>query len=102
MTRYCGYSADTGGGDVDNDNGRHDRGARVAVGDIEEDLDEWIACRRVNNVKYATESEAEGDDHNETESPINGSSPHDGSWKDDGRILDFLGHFGQVSIALLL
>jgi hypothetical protein len=84
--------ANTGRRDVNNDDGRHYRGARVTVGRVEEDLDEWIPSGRCENGGGITQCKAEGDGHDESQCAIDGSRSHNGPRKYNGSIFDFLSH----------
>ena len=85
-------SADTGRRDVNDDDGRHYRGARVIVGGVEEDLDEWIASGRCDDGGEVAQCKAEGDGHDESQRTIDGSRSHNGARKHKGSIFDFLSH----------
>lgn len=54
----------------------------MAIGNVEKDLDKWIACRRIDNVRNTAEGEAESDNHHESEGTVDTGGPHNSFWKD--------------------
>src|SRR5438874_1358162 len=80
LPRYSGHGANAGRGDIDDENGGHNRCTDITLGGVEEDLDKGIACGSRYNVIDAAQSEAKANNHHEPQGTINARSPHNSFW----------------------
>ncbi len=90
LPRCRGDFADDGRDQVDDDNGRHDIGPRVAFRDVVKELDERGPGGTVQQRLWVGDGEAEGYDDDVSQNRIQTDTPHHRSRQSVGSIFDFL------------
>lgn len=79
-TRGCNLT-DDGGHQCDDDQRNHDIGARITIGDIEEELNEGIASRTAQESLRIRNRKAKRQDRNVAKDCVEGNTPEDSAWQ---------------------